>query len=200
MPATIIDQLSGREVQAGPEEVNATQELIYYLTQKLGWNPQQIMAHPQWRVPKNPSGSRRGGYPVDLAIFHSPASAGDPDAVRIIAECKAPTVDEGLTQLKTYLNLEPEARLGIWFNGHEHRLVYKLPDGFHVSQYGAIPRPSDPLAPTDSGSPLKWGDLVPPPSLADIFLRLRDRIAAQDSHVNRDEFILNDLANLLICK
>ncbi|MDB5583794.1 MAG: hypothetical protein JWR80_8970 [Bradyrhizobium sp.] len=200
MPATIIDQLSGREVLAGPEEVNATQELIYYLTQRLGWNPQQIMAHPQWRVPKNPSGSRRAGYPVDLAIFHSADRVGDPDAVRIIAECKAPSVDEGLTQLKTYLSLEPEARLGIWFNGHEHRLVYKLPNGFSISQYGAIPRPTDPLTPTSTGTPLKWGDLVPPPSLADIFMRLRDRIAAQDSHVNRDEFILNDLANLLICK
>lgn len=200
MPATVIDQLSGREVQAGPEEINATQELIYYLTQRLHWEPQQMMAHPQWRVPKSPSGSRRAGYPVDLAIFHSPDSRGDPDAVRIIAECKAPTVDEGLTQLKTYLSLEPEARLGIWFNGHEHRLVYKLESGFYVPQHGAIPRPTDPLIPTSSGTPLKWGDLVPPPSLAEIFMRLRDRIAAQDSHVNRDEFILNDLANLLICK
>ena len=36
--------------------------------------------------------------------------------------------------------------------------------------------------------------------MGEIFWRLRDQIAAQDSHVNRDEFILNDLANLLVCK
>lgn len=200
MRAQVIDQLSGRLVSGGPEEVNATQQLIHYLTQRLGWNPQQLMAHPQWRVPKSPSGSRSAGYPVDLAFFDAPDRRGDPDAIRIIAECKAPSESEGLTQLKTYLSLEPEARLGIWFNGNEHRLVYKLPSGFHISAYGAIPRPSDPLSPTDRDTPLKWDDLVPPPSLADIFSKLRDRIAAQDSHVNRDEFILNDLANLLICK
>lgn len=198
--AQVIDQLSGRLVSGGPEEVNATQQLIHYLTQRLGWNPQQLMAHPQWRVPKFPAGSRTGGYPVDLAFFENSERRGDPDAIRIIAECKAPNETEGLTQLKTYLSLEPEARLGIWFNGREHRLVYKLPSGFHVSVYGAIPRPSDPLSPTDRDTPLRWDDLVPPPSLADIFSKLRDRIAAQDSHVNRDEFILNDLANLLICK
>jgi hypothetical protein len=33
--------------------------------------------------------------------------------------------------------------------------------------------------------------------MGEIFRGLRDQIAAQDTHVNRDEFILNDLANLL---
>lgn len=47
---------------------------------------------------------------------------------------------------------------------------------------------------------LRYGDLVPPPNLGEIFRRLRDRIAAQDSRVNRDELILDDLANLLLCK
>lgn len=45
--AVIVDQLSGREVMAGPEEVDATQPLITYLVQKLGWHPQQLLAHPQ---------------------------------------------------------------------------------------------------------------------------------------------------------
>src|SRR6185437_15430700 len=105
------------------------------------------MSHPQWRVPKNPSGNRTAGYPVDLAIFTSADQRGDPDAVRIIAECKSPTIDEGVTQLKTYLSLEPEARLGIWFNGQKHCLVYKTSNGFEISAYSPIPRPSDPLAP-----------------------------------------------------
>lgn len=201
MPQVLIDALSGREVLAGPEEQNATQPLIHYLTQKLGWHPGQLMAHPQWRVPRAPSASRAAGFPVDLAIFDSPDRRGDPDHIRIIAECKAPDEEKGITQLKTYLRLEPDARLGIWFNGQSHALVYHGPDGFTVNRYAPIPRPTDPLAPSAIGKrPLRFGDLVPPPNLRETFVRLREQIAAQDSHVNRDEFILNDLANMLICK
>ena len=86
----IVDQLSGKEVPAGPEETNATQPLIFYLTQKLGWNPKQLISRPQWRVPKRPSGDRTSGYPVDLTIFDAPKRRGDPAHVRIICECKAP--------------------------------------------------------------------------------------------------------------
>lgn len=200
MRAVVIDALSGRQVVAGPEELDATQPLANYLTQRLGWHPRQIMSRPQWRVPKSPSGNRASGYPVDLAIFDSPDRAGDERHVRILCECKAPDSDDGITQLKTYLSLEPEARLGIWFNGQKHALVYKLPDRFVVSTYAAIPRPSDPLTPTDAEPPRRYQDLLPPPNMGEIFWRLRDQIAAQDTKVNRDEFILNDLANLLVCK
>lgn len=200
MRAVVIDQLSGRQVQAGPEEVNATQPLIHYLVQRLGWKPGQIMAWPQWRVPKTPSGSRSGGYPVDLAIFDTVDRVGDPDHVRILVECKAPDEASGVSQLKTYLTLEPESRMGIWFNGDKHRIIYKLPGRLIVSEYAVIPRPGDPLVPSESHPPLQFNDLLSPPSIRDVFSRLRDHIAAQDSRVNRDEFILNDLANLLICK
>lgn len=199
--AVVVDQLSGREVPAGPEEVDATQPLIFYLTQKLGWNPNQIVTRPQWRVPKSPSGARSSGYPVDIAIFSGPSRRGDPEHVRIICECKAPDLETGIDELKTYLTLEPEARLGIWFNGQKHALVFKLPSGgFQVDEHSRIPRPADPLSPTAAQPPLRFSDLEEPPNLGEVFARLRDKIASQDSHVNRDEFILNDLANLLICK
>jgi type I restriction enzyme M protein len=200
MKAVVIDALSGRQIIAGDEEVEATQPLVYYLTQKLGWSPKQLMTRPQWRVPKTPSGSRSSGYPVDIAIFDSPEHHGSDEHVRILVECKAPTESEGIRQLKTYLSLEPEARLGIWFNGTKHVLVYKTTDGFVENTFAPIPRRTDPLFPTKAKTPIRFRDLLPPPHLGDIFSRLRDQIAAQDSHVNRDEFILNDLANLLICK
>lgn len=200
MRSVVIDALSGRQIIAGEEETEATQPLVYYLTQRLGWNPKQLMTRPQWRVPKTPSGSRASGYPVDVAIFDEPEHVGSPDHVRILVECKAPTEDEGITQLKTYLALEPEARLGIWFNGTSHALVYRLESGFVVNRFAPIPKPGDPLSPTKSKEPIRFKDLIPPPVLGEIFSKLRDQIAAQDSHVNRDEFILNDLANLLICK
>jgi len=105
-------------------------------------------------------------------------------------ECKSPDEITGITQLKTYLNLEPEARLGIWFNGTKHILVYKIPSGFVVDEHSRIPRPGDPLGPSAAHPPLKFADLTDPPNLGEVFSRLRDKIAAQDSHVNRDEFIL----------
>ncbi len=200
MPAKIIDQLSGRLVPAGPEEVDATQPLIFYLTQRLGWHPGQIMTRPQWRVPISPSAPRSAGYPIDIAIFTSPDTVGDPNHVRILVECKAPDLNEGVVQLKTYLSLEPEARMGIWFNGQRHCIVYKLADRFLVSDIAVMPRPGDPLAPAASHPPLQYSDLLPPPNIREVFRSLRDQIAAQDTKVNRDEFILNDLANLLICK
>lgn len=200
MKSVVIDQLSGREIVAGPEERDATQPFVEYLVQKLGWSPKQIMTRPQWRVAKSPSASRSAGYPVDIAIFDSEKNLGDPDHIRIIVECKAPSESDGIRELKTYLGLEPEARLGIWFNGEKHILVWKVADGYSIDRYGPVPRPSDPLSPTVSQPPLRYVDLDPPPNLREIFRRLRDRIAAQDTHVNRDEFILNDLANLLICK
>ena len=200
MRSVVIDALSGKQIVAGAEERDATQPFVFYLTQRLGWHPKQIITRPQWRVPKSPSSSRSAGYPVDIAIFDSVQHCGDPSHIRIIVECKAPDQETGIRELKTYLGLEPETRLGVWFNGDRHLLVWKVRDGFTIDEYGRVPLPTDPLAPAEAKPPLRYGDLVPPPNLGTVFRRLRDRIAAQDTQVNRDEFILNDLANLLVCK
>ena len=200
MRSVVIDALSGKQIVGGSEERDATQPFVFYLTQRLGWHPQQIITRPQWRVPKSPSSPRTAGYPVDIAIFDSDKHQGDSSHIRIIVECKAPDQDTGIRELKTYLGLEPEARLGIWFNGERHVLVWKSVDGFVVDRYGPVPGPTDPLSAARAQPPLRYADLVQPPNLRAVFGRLRDRIAAQDTLVNRDEFILNDLANLLICK
>lgn len=200
MPQVVVDALSGRQVFAGDEEREATQPLVAYLTDRLGWNPRQIVTRPQWRVPKAPSGKRDAGYPVDIAIFDDPEHVGNPAHVRILVECKAPGKKEGVDQLKTYLSLEPEAVLGVWFDGRSHILVYKSPGGFVINDFAPIPRPGEAIVATARRQPLRYGDLHPPVSLGVTFSRLRDQIAAQDTHVNRDEFILNDLANLIICK
>ncbi len=193
-----LDLVTGRLVVAGPEENEATQPLLEALTAEAGWNPGQIISRPQWRVPPHPSGKRE--WPVDVAIFESSVTVGDPNHVRIICECKQPKENAGIVQLKTYLDREPEARVGIWFNGYDHAIVYKTRGGFEVAPAGTpIPTPRDPYKPVGQRT-LNYGSLRTPPSLVPVFQRIRNRLAALDSNINRDEEILPDLSLLLLLK
>ena len=130
----VVDRVSGRLVAAGSEAVNATQPLVELLIGESGWDKAQLVTRPQWRVPASPSGKRQ--WPVDISIFD------DPKNVRIICECKCPDDQTGIAQLKVYLDREPHARIGVWFNGFDHNIVYKTKDGYEgycqVKQFGGI--------------------------------------------------------------
>ena len=176
MRSVVIDALSGKQIVAGAEERDATQPFVFYLTQRLGWHPKQIITRPQWRVPKSPSASRSAGYPVDIAIFASVQHCGDPSHIRIIVECKAPDQETGIRELKTYLGLEPETRLGVWFNGDRHLLVWKVRGGFTIDEYGRVPLPTDPARPSRGqattticrlGTPTQSGHSISTPSGSD---------------------------------
>ena len=196
----VVDRASGHQISAGPEEINATQPLLEILIDKCGWNPLQIVSRPnQWRVPESPSGDRK--WPVDIAIFESASKVRDEDNIRIICECKNSTETVGLRQLKTYLGCEPHARVGIWFNGIDHAIVYKSVNDFIVAPPGTpIPRPGDPLHPGGKRSLLTYANLREAPSLKPLFQRIRNKLAATDPNVIRDEFILPDLSSLLLLK
>lgn len=194
-----VDRASGRLISAGPEEIDATQPLLEALIQEAGWDPGQIVSRPQqWRVPASPSDKRQ--WPVDVAIFSSAKHARSPEHIQIICECKRPDVETGVEQLKIYLDREPHARVGIWFNGLEHKVVYKTQAGYQIAPDGTpIPTPKDPLAPTGQ-KPLTYADLRKAPSLVPLFRRIRDRMATLDRNVNRDEEILPDISLLLLLK
>jgi len=198
-PKQVIDRASGRLISAGPEEINATQPLLEILIEEAGWDPGQIVSRPhQWRVPASPSGKRQ--WPVDIAIFDDPANVRDSEHVIILCECKRPDVDSGTEQLKIYLDREPHARVGIWFNGIEHAIIYKTPSGYEKAPHGTpIIGKSDPLVPTGRKA-LTYPDLRKAPSLVPVFNRIRDRLASLDSNVNRDEEILPDISLLLLLK
>lgn len=185
---------------AGPEEVNATQPLLRVLIEECGWEAEQIVSRPrQWRVPAHPSGRR--SWPVDVAIFDKPMNARASDHIVIICECKRPDESSGVDQLKVYLDREPHARVGIWFNGLDHAVIYKTQRGYTLAPVGTpIPGPQDPLHPGQRASLLTYPALRQAPSLVPLFRRIRDRLAAQDSNVNRDEEILPDLSTLLLLK
>jgi type I restriction enzyme M protein len=196
--AYVIDRVTGRIVTAGPEEVDATQPLLEILIEEAGWNPKQIVTRPQWRVVASPSGNR--AWPVDVAIFDDPSNLRDPAHIQIICECKRPDLDSGIEQLKVYLDREPHARVGVWFNGTQHAVVYKTGQGYEVASPGTpIPTPKDPLVPLGT-KVLTYMDLRQAPSLAPVFRRIRDRLATADQNVNRDEEILPDISLLLLLK
>ena len=194
-----VDKASGQIISAGAEEINATQPLLEILINEAGWKPEQIVSRPrQWRVPSTPSNRRV--WPVDVAIFDDPKHARDPEHIRIICECKRPDVATGIVQLKIYLDREPHARVGLWFNGIEHKIVYKTESGYDLAPDGTpIPTPTDPLA-SARRSILTYPDLKRAPSLVPLFRRIRDRLATLDRNVNRDEEILPDISFLLLLK
>ena len=195
----ILDRASGRLIGAGPEEVDATQPLLDVLVDERGWDQGQIVSRPQWRVPGSPSDRRR--WPVDVAIFDSPAHRGKEEHVQILCECKRPDEKSGMQQLKMYLDREPHAKVGIWFNGIDYAIVYKTKAGYEQAPAGTrIPGPADPLEPDGAPTTLTYDGLSKAPSLVPVVRRIRDRLAAQDTNVNRDEEILPDLSSLLLLK
>lgn len=198
-PRYTIDRASGRIITAGPEEIDATQPLLDILINEAGWQPAQIVSRPQqWRVPAAPSDRRR--WPVDIAIFDDPERARDPEHVVIICECKRPDEETGVAQLKIYMDREPHVRVGVWFNGTDHALIYKTATGYAMASAGTpIPTPHDPLIPT-AAKPLTYADLRHAPSLVPVFRRIRDRLATMDQNINRDEEILPDISLLLLLK
>ncbi|MCG8352014.1 MAG: type I restriction enzyme HsdR N-terminal domain-containing protein [Chloroflexales bacterium] len=203
---TVVDYISGQIVPAGDEEINATQTLSRLLVDMLGWPRDQIRTRPQWSVPATPSeatkrelGKRFRGFPCDIALFASDNHSTH--NILIICECKKRHLTAGIEQLKILLNLESNAVVGIWYNGEQHAIVYRDGrGGYEVDRHSPLPRPNESLDYSRTRRVLTYKDLEPAPSLKLLFEDVRDFVAAQDSRVNRDEFILIDLANLLMCK
>lgn len=198
-PKYVVDKASGKIISAGPEEIDATQPLLEMLINELGWDPAQLVSRPnQWRVPASPSNKRV--WPVDVAAFDDIANLRAPEHIDIFFECKRPDVDTGIEQLKIYMDREAHVKVGVWFNGVDHRIVFKTAGGYEVAPAGTpIPRPGDPLVPVGTRT-IHLADLRKLKSLRWVFDRIRNRIAGQDSHVNRDEEMLPDLANLVLLK
>src|SRR5262249_535976 len=152
-----------------------------------------IRTRPQWMVPKTPSEATKRelrqtfkGFPCDIVLFDS--TDHTPENVRIICECKKRRLTAGVEQLKILLNLEPAARIGIWFNGQDHAIVYRDGrGGYEVDRQAPMPRPGESLDYSRPRRVLTYNDLELAPSLKLLFEDVRDFVAAQDTRVNRDE-------------
>lgn len=85
MAERIIDYISGVEVPATPEEIEATQVFSKLLIEDYGYPKNHIQTRPQFRVKARPSDTKKE-YPVDIAVFSS-ADKTD-ENIYIIVECK----------------------------------------------------------------------------------------------------------------
>ncbi len=192
----------------GPEHTQTRLPLLDELI-KQGWQERQIQWKPEWHVPKTPSeaskreaGKPYSGFPVDIAIFDAPEHLGNWEYLNIIFETKSPGIQEGISQLETYMSREPRVLVGIWTNGTERAGLYRTPKGdFKKVLNPPLPKPTDNLL-SPSDKPATWKDLqsVDLKTLRSLFRRLLENVVATDAISTRRDDQLNQLCNLLLVK
>lgn len=191
----IKDFITGKEIKATPEEVEAVQVFLKILVEDYGYPKELIKSHPQWRVKVRPSDTKKE-YPVDIAVFSDKKHTDD--NVEIIVECKKKDRTDGLDQLQDYLRFS-KARIGVWFNGEEKLFLKKTERKGEVvfEEIPNIPKYGQRLE--DVGL-YKRKDLRPTHNLKAIFRTIRNYLAANAEGITRDEVFAQQIINLIFCK
>lgn len=191
----LLDYISGLEIKATPEEVDAVQVFSRVLVEDYGYPKTKIRTRPQWRVKGRPSDTKKM-YPVDIAVFSD--DNHDEDNIEIIVECKKKNRKDGREQLEDYLRFS-KARIGVWFNGNEREFIYKSESDGKVefSHLPNIPRYQQRVE--DIGK-FKRMDLRPAVNLKTVFKAIRNYLAANAVGITRDEVFAQQLINLIFCK
>ena len=191
----IIDFISGVQVRATPEEVEAVQVFSKTLMEVYGYPKNLIRTRPQWRVKVRPSDTKKE-YPVDIAVFSSESHTDD--TVQIIVECKKKNRKDGKTQLQDYLRFS-KARVGVWFNGEQRLFLHKHEQGGKIefTEIPNIPRYGERVE--DIGK-FRRKDLSPATNLKTVFKTMRNYLAANAVGITRDEVFAQQLINLIFCK
>ena len=191
----IIDFISGQEVKATSEEIEAVQVFAKQLVEDYEYNKKQIQTRPQFRVKVRPSDERKE-YPVDIAVFKDENKKEDD--VKIIVKCKKKTRKDGKTQLQNYLTFS-KAYLGVWFNGDERIFLKKIEKDGNIlfEEIPNIPRKGQRFE--DIGK-FKRKDLKVPHNLKIIFKTIKNYLAGNFTGATRDEELAKELINLIFCK
>ena len=192
----IIDYISGQEVKASPEEVEATQVFSKILVEDYGYPKTQIQTRPQFHVKVRPSDTKKE-YPVDIAVFSDDEKTDD--SLYLIVECKKKTRKDGRTQLENYLTLS-KACLGVWFNGDERFFLLKqiTEDGRVVfKEIPNIPKYGERLE--DIGM-FKRKDLKATHNLKTVFHAIRNHLAGNATGTTMDQVIAQQIINIIFCK
>ena len=195
-PGYIRDYVSGAEVKATPEEIESVQVFARRLVEDYGYPKRCLQTRPQYGVRKRPSDEAKS-YPIDIAVFEGKGRAED--ELRLIVECKRKDREDGVAQLKLYLDMSP-AKLGVWFNGNEHLYLRKIHKRDGLREYHEIPNiPRYRQRIEDIGF-FKREDLVVPSNLKAVFRDIRNHLAGTTTGITRDEALAQEIINLLFCK
>lgn len=192
----LIDYISGSEVSATPEEVEAVQVFSKQLVEDYGYPREHIQTHPQYRVKLRPSDTKKE-YPVDIAVFKNEKK--NESELYIVVECKKKNRKDGKTQLENYLTLS-NAYLGVWFNGEERIFIRKF-----IKKNGEVIFEEIPNIPQfgqrieDIGKFVR-ANLKPTHNLKSIFKSIRNYLAANTVGATRDEVLAQQLINIIFCK
>lgn len=210
----MVDEAIRSQLRNTGEQHRVVGPLAAYLT-SLGWSLGQMrFGRREWMVPKRPSehtkrerGHSFDGFPVDMAIFDHEDNLGDPHHLLIIVECKEPNEDAGVSQLETYMALEPHVQLGIWTNSADPSspvvFVYRLATGANVVRRRPLdqfPHPTDPISPQQQQQLYRDLTAPSPQALRRIIDEILDHVVANDSRVTRREDQLDQICNLLLLK
>lgn len=191
----IEDYVSGTEVRATPEEVQAVQPLSKILVEDYGYPKELLVTHPQYRVKIRPSDEKRE-FPIDIGVFSD--SAKTDDDIYIVCECKKKTRKDGMTQLKDYLRF-CTATLGVWYNGEERIYLRKYEKDGKV-KFVEIPNiPKYGQRVEDIGR-FKRSELHATHNLKGTFKAIRNHLAANTVGATRDEVLAQQLINIIFCK
>ena len=191
----VTDFISGQQIKATPEELEAVQVFSRQLVQDYSYPKECIQTRPQFRVKARPS-DRKKEYPVDIAIFKNKKK--QEDDIYIIIECKKKNRKDGKTQLQDYLRFS-KAFLGVWFNGNERLFLRKKEIGGRVI-FEEIPNiPQYGQRVEDIGK-FKRKDLKPTHNLKATFKAIRNYLIANEVGTTRDEILAQQLINIIFCK
>jgi len=191
----IEDYISGQEIKATPEEIDAVQVFAKQLVEDYNYPKEHIQTRPQFRVKVRPSDTKKE-YPVDIAVFRNDKK--QEDDVFIIVECKKKNRKDGKTQLQDYLRFS-KAFLGVWFNGDERFFLRKIEKDGRI-EFEEIPNiPQFGQRIEDIGK-FKRKDLKPTHNLKATFKAIRNHLAANTVGATRDEVLAQQLINLIFCK
>ena len=191
----IIDCISGQELKATPEEVQAVQPFAMKLMADYDYPKNHIQTRPQWHVKVRPSDVKKE-YPVDIAVF-TDANHSD-DNIFLIVECKKKNRKDGRSQLEDYLRLS-KAVLGVWHNGEETLYLRKYEEKGTVK---FIEIPNIPLfgqRVEDIGL-FKRKDLKKTHNLKSVFNSIRNYLAANNTGITLDTEFVSQIINLIFCK
>lgn len=191
----LIDFISGKEVKATPEEVNAVQVFSRILVEDYKYPKEDIRTRPQFRVKARPSDTKKE-YPVDIAVFNSD-NIND-DELYIIVECKKPNRKDGRRQLEIYMQLS-KARLGVWYNGDQKLCLLKkvANNGITFEEIPNIPEYGERIE--DVGK-YRRKDLKTPHNLKANFKDIHNYFAANNVGATLPEIFAQQFINLLFCK